>query len=80
MTPEQIQMIADLWDSLSPRERTIRFRLGITAMTQVPWSTVTPTDKAKVLSVGHTLGMDYIRQPEPGMFSGAEKAKVETHH
>ena len=73
-------MIANLWDSLSPRQRIIRFRLSISSMWDHSWIQLMETDRDMLLHVGHTLGMDYIRQPDPCAFSGPTIAKVETHH
>ena len=73
-------MISSLWDSLTPRERIIKFHMGNSLRMYQSWNELTYTDRGLILNAGRILGMDYNRPLDPSSFAGAIKPKVETHH
>jgi hypothetical protein len=57
--------IADLWGTLTGRQRLLTFHLGNVPMIHLGWSELDERQKQIVLNAGSICGLDGSRRPDP---------------
>jgi hypothetical protein len=83
-SPEKLELerlwksVGDLWDSLSPRERVIRFHVAFTPMTSKSWIELSTGEQNLVMLNAKHLHLAGYQTVERSSFSAAEKDKIET--
>lgn len=72
------ERVGTLWDSLTPRERVLKFHIAHTMMAYKSWKDMTSADNHVVMTAAAICGLDHDRLPDPSSFSAPAQDKVET--